>query len=64
MGSEKIRITITPDADIRLEVDGVEGESCVELTRGFEERMGLEETDDNRELKPEYHEGEAEMELA
>jgi hypothetical protein len=38
-----IEVTITPDGKTTLHVEGVKGESCRELTRVFEERLGIVE---------------------
>jgi len=57
---KKIRITIRKDGTQKVEALGVVGESCVELTRSFEERLG--EVEGERVLKPEYEAAEPEQE--
>ena len=49
---EEFEIVIGPDGDIRIEVKGGDGKSCLELTEFLEKALGEVKT---RELKPEYY---------
>lgn len=53
--TERITITIPndPDKPVRIEVDGVTGPSCKDLTRQLEAAFGAPET---TQEKPEYNE--------
>jgi hypothetical protein len=57
---KKIKVTLHKDGTQDIEVLGATGESCVEFTRELEERLGAPQGE--RELKPEYHEAETELE--
>ncbi|HPY78040.1 MAG TPA: DUF2997 domain-containing protein [Anaerohalosphaeraceae bacterium] len=57
---KKIKITLHKDGTQKIEVLGAVGESCLELTRALEQRMGT--SIGQRELKPEYHQTETEQE--
>jgi len=57
---KKIKITIHKDGTQKVEALGVVGDSCVELTRSFEERLG--EVEGERVCKPEYEMTEQEHE--
>jgi hypothetical protein len=37
---EQIRITFSPTGETKLEVNGVKGKSCKDLTRAFEKALG------------------------
>ncbi len=52
MNSSKIIVKITPGQPMQIDVQGVTGTSCTELTKPLEE-MGVVES---QELKPEYFE--------
>lgn len=50
----KIRIVLRKDGTQEIEVLGVQGDACVELSRELEERLGVRLGE--RRLKPEYYE--------
>lgn len=52
MNSPELEIVITPQGKIEIEVKGVQGPGCKELTRALEDALGEV---DARELKPEYY---------
>jgi hypothetical protein len=49
---KKIKITLHKDGTQKVEALGVVGESCLELTKALEHRLGVEEG--GRTLKPEF----------
>ena len=49
---EEFEITIGPNGQIRVEVKGATGKSCLELTEFLEQALGDEV---ERKLKPEYY---------
>lgn len=49
---KSITFKIKPDGTTDLNVDGVEGSSCKEFSRRFEEALGMVE---ERELKDSYY---------
>jgi hypothetical protein len=51
----KIIVRISPDGKTQIEVDGMKGESCTDVTKKLEEALG--QTVDT-ELKNEYYEQE------
>ena len=53
MREEKIRIKISEDGNVSLEVIGVKGKSCVDLTKDLEEELGIVT---KQVTKKEYHE--------
>ncbi len=53
----EIDIEITPDGEVKLQVRGVAGAECLELTRKLEEELGLVV---EREKTSEYYQAEAE----
>lgn len=53
MKEEKIRVKISKDGNVNLEVDGVKGEGCIALTEELEEELGIVT---QRTKKREYHE--------
>ena len=57
---KKIKITLHKDGTQKIEVLGAVGESCLELTRQLEQRLG--KPAGQRELKPEYHQTQNEQE--
>jgi hypothetical protein len=57
---KKIRITIRKDGTQQIEVEGAVGPECVEFTRELEKRLGTPLGP--RQLKPEYHENDTEVE--
>jgi hypothetical protein len=48
----KIKLRINEKGDVLLEVDGIEGQSCHDISRHFEEALG---TCVDVEEKPEYY---------
>lgn len=52
MDSPELEIVITPQGKIEIEVKGVQGPGCKDLTRALENALGEV---DARELKPEYY---------
>ena len=56
----KVKITIRKDGTQKIEAVNVVGDSCVELTRSFEERLGRVEGE--RAFKPEHDMTEDEIE--
>jgi len=52
MNSPELEIVITPQGKIEIEVKGVQGPGCKDLTRALENALGEV---DARELKPEYY---------
>ncbi len=57
---KKIKITLHKDGTQKVEVLGAVGPECVEFTEQLERRLGVQQGE--RELKPEYHETETEIE--
>lgn len=53
----EIDIEITPDGEVKLQVRGVAGAECLELTRKLEEELGLVV---EREKTSEYYQAESE----
>ena len=53
---KKVKITIHKDGTQKIEVLGATGDSCLELTRELERRLGSPMGE--RELKAEFHEEE------
>lgn len=49
--SAKIKVRIDKQGQVHIDVDGVTGTSCQDLTRLFEEKLGL---DKEVQLKPDY----------
>lgn len=49
---KKIKITLRKDGTQKVEALGVVGESCLELTKALENRLGVEAGE--RTLKPEF----------
>lgn len=52
MNSPELEIVITPQGKVEIEVKGVQGPGCKDLTRALEDALGAV---DERELKPEYY---------
>ena len=64
MEVQEIKITIDPDGQVRVEVLGVKGQSCLDLTSALEEALGgeilsrimtseaIEDTSDSVEIPP------------
>lgn len=59
MELQEIRIAIAEDGSVRVEVDGVKGMGCLDVTRALEEALGGEV---EREMTPEAYEQEQELE--
>jgi len=41
MAKTELVITISADGEVGVEVDGVRGPSCLDITRGLEEALGI-----------------------
>lgn len=54
MHSQRIHVHIDPHGQVKLEVEGMQGQGCLELTAALEALLGGEIQ--QRELKPEYYE--------
>ena len=54
MGLEEIEVFIDKDGKVRIEVHGVKGMSCLDLTKDLEDALGGEVED--REMTPEAYE--------
>jgi hypothetical protein len=54
MQLQEVDIYIEKDGQVRLEVRGVKGPGCLDLTKALEEALGGEVT--SREMKPEAYE--------
>lgn len=54
MDLQEVVITIEKDGQVKLEVKGVKGPSCLDLTKGLEEALGGQI--DSRDFKPEFYE--------
>ena len=50
--SQELQIVISPEGKVQIEVQGVKGPGCTELTRFLEEALG---TVDERTFKAEYY---------
>jgi hypothetical protein len=53
MDLQEIDVFIDPDGQVRIEVRGVKGTSCLDLTRELEEALGGQVHE--REMTPEAH---------
>lgn len=53
MDMQELEIAISPSGEVKIEVKGVKGDGCLELTRGLEQSLGQVE---DRQLKSEYYE--------
>lgn len=36
----KMTVSISPNGEIKVQIEGIKGKSCVELTKEFEEALG------------------------
>jgi hypothetical protein len=54
MDLEEIEVFIDKDGQVHIQVRGVKGTTCLDLTRGLEEALGGEV--ELREMRPEAHE--------
>jgi len=52
MSQSEFEIVISPQGQVQIEVKGVQGNTCTDLTRFLEEALGEIET---REFKAEYY---------
>ena len=52
MDVQEIEVIIEKDGTVRVEVRGVKGKSCLDLTQGLEEALGGIVLD--REMRPEF----------
>jgi len=41
MKEERILVNISPDGDVTLDVQGVKGKQCLDLTQDLEEELGI-----------------------
>jgi Protein of unknown function (DUF2997) len=53
MESQEMEITISPTGEVKIQVKGVHGASCLDLTKGLEQGLG---TVEDRQLTAEYYE--------
>ncbi len=53
MREEKIRVKISPEGDVTIDVEGVKGKACLDFTKELEEDLGIVTA---RESKKEMHE--------
>ncbi|MNS68424.1 hypothetical protein D3C72_1017060 [compost metagenome] len=53
MESQEMEITISPTGEVNIQVKGVHGASCLDLTKGLEQGLG---TVEDRQLTAEYYE--------
>jgi acylphosphatase len=54
MNLEEIEVIIEKDGRVRIEVRGVKGDACLDLTQALEEALGGEV--ESREMTPEAYE--------
>jgi hypothetical protein len=52
MEMQELEVLISPTGEVKIEVKGAQGDSCLELTRGLENALG---TVEDRQLKSEYY---------
>ena len=52
MDSQEMEITISPKGEVQIQVKGVHGAGCVDLTKGLEDGLG---TVEERKLTGEYY---------
>ncbi len=60
MELQEIRIAIDKDGRVRVDVNGVKGMKCLDVTRALEAALG---DDVEREMTPDAYEQEQELEL-
>ncbi len=60
MDLQEVRIAIDKSGKVRVDVNGVKGMKCLDVTRALEEALGGEV---EREMTPEAYEQEQELEL-
>ncbi|MFN3432142.1 MAG: DUF2997 domain-containing protein [Candidatus Sericytochromatia bacterium] len=53
MESQEMEITISPTGEVNIQVKGVHGASCLDLTKGLEQGLG---TVEDRQMTAEYYE--------
>lgn len=49
---QELEIAISPTGEVKIEVKGVTGGACLDLTRDLEQKLG---TVEDRQHKPEYY---------
>jgi len=49
---QELEISITPEGEVKIEVKGVKGADCLEVTKDIEEALGVVK---NREHTSEYY---------
>ena len=52
MESQEMEITISPAGEVKIQVKGVHGAGCLDLTKDLENRLGAVE---DRQLTAEYY---------
>jgi hypothetical protein len=52
----KMSITITPNGDVKIQIEGIKGKKCVDFSKAFEEALG--EVSD-RKFTSEYYQEES-----
>jgi hypothetical protein len=50
---QELEIAISPSGEVKIEVKGVHGDQCLDLTKQLENSLG---TVEDRQLKSEYYE--------
>lgn len=53
MEMQEMEISISPKGEVQIQVKGVHGSSCLDLTKGLEQGLG---TVEERKLTSEYYE--------
>lgn len=56
----ELKITITDTGEIEIEVDGIKGSRCLDITKDIEEELGVVI---NREKKSEYYQDETNTDI-
>jgi hypothetical protein len=56
MDMQELDITITPQGEVQIQVKGVQGTHCLDLTKGLEDGLG---TVEDRQFTSEYYEQQA-----
>jgi hypothetical protein len=36
----KMNVTIMPDGEIKMQIEGIKGKKCLDISKGFEESLG------------------------
>lgn len=55
---QELEISITPEGEVKIEVKGVKGASCLDVTKDIEEALGVVKS---RENTSEYYQQEQEQ---